>query len=82
MKARTENIIDDFEKDVVLDFIGLWELALLWQIFFRPLAAEPYSAVRASLKRSHDELDDGVTHGRQAWLRWRSVDSFFPASLG
>ena len=30
---------------------------------------------------SHDEVDDGVAHGRQAWLRWWPVDSFFPASL-
>ena len=57
-------------------------LALLWQIFFRPRAAEPYSTVRASLQWSHDDADDGVTHGGQAWLRWRSVDSFFPVSLG
>src|SRR5215813_14865238 len=57
-------------------------LALLWQIFFRPRAAEPYSTVRASLQWSHNDADDGVTHGGQAWLRWRSVDSFFPVSLG
>src|SRR4029078_2551688 len=44
--------------------------------------AETFSAVCASLERSHDAVDDGVTHGRQAWLRGRSVDSFFPASLG
>src|SRR5262245_14558782 len=43
-------------------------LALLWQIFFRPRAAEPYSTVRASLQWSHDDVDDGVTHGGQAWL--------------
>ena len=36
----------------------------------------------AALKRSHDEIDDSVAHGWQAWLRWWSVDSFFPASLG
>src|SRR5580704_15054142 len=43
--------------------------------------AETFSAVRASLKRSHDAVDDGVTHGRQAWLRWRSVDPFSPPRL-
>jgi len=43
---------------------------------------DPSSAVRASLRRqSNDELDDGVAHGWQAWLRWRPVDSFLPASL-
>src|SRR5215831_8010554 len=40
----------------------------------------PFVAVRASLRRhSSDESDDGVTDGRQAWLRRRSVDSFFPS---
>ena len=58
-------------------------LALLWQIYFTPLlVANPFSAVRASLKRwSSDEFDDGVAHGWQAWLRRWPVDSFFPASL-
>jgi hypothetical protein len=23
-----------------------------------------------------------VAHGRQAWLRWRPVDSFFPSRFG
>jgi hypothetical protein len=27
------------------------------------------------------KVDDGVTHGGQAWLRWRPVDSFFPSAL-
>jgi hypothetical protein len=44
--------------------------------------ANPFSAVRTSFRRqSSDERDDGVADGRQAWLRRRSVDSFFPASL-
>src|SRR6476469_718736 len=47
-------------------------LALLWQI----------AAVWASLRwRSKNEIDDGVAYGRQAWLRRRSVDSFFSAPL-
>jgi hypothetical protein len=46
------------------------------------LAANPFSAVRASLWRwSSDEFEDGVTHGRQGWLGRRPVDLFFPASL-
>jgi hypothetical protein len=58
-------------------------LTLLWQIQFTPQSRpDPLSAVRAALKRSHDEIDDSVAHGWQAWLRWWSVDSFFPASLG
>ena len=58
-------------------------IALLWQIEFTPQSrADPLSAVRAALKRSHDEIDDSVAHGWQAWLRWWSVVSFFPASLG
>src|SRR6266516_2661126 len=57
-------------------------LALLWQICFttRP-HTDPPSAVRALLKRPNDEVDDSVAHGWQGWLRRRSVDSFFPASL-
>jgi hypothetical protein len=39
-------------------------------------------AVRASLwRQSSYERDSGVTDGRQAWLRRRSVDPFFPISL-
>ena len=35
--------------------------------------------MRASLRwGSSDERDDGVTHSRQAWLRRRFVDFFFP----
>jgi Transposase DDE domain len=49
--------------------------------FFRPRAAEQYSTVWASLQRSHDDVDEGVTHGGQAWPRWRSVDSFFRLAL-
>ena len=56
-------------------------LALPWQIFFTSRAVEASTAMRASLKRSKEVLHDGVAHGRQAWLRWRSIDCFFPASL-
>jgi cysteine synthase len=51
-------------------------------LFTRRPRADPPLAMRASLRwGSSDERDDGVTHGRQAWLRRRFVDSFFPASL-
>src|SRR4030088_380662 len=54
-------------------------LADLFTLRFR---ADPPSAVRASLRRTlSDKFDDGAAHGWQAWLRWWSVDSFFPASL-
>jgi hypothetical protein len=44
-------------------------LALLWQICFTPRShADPPSAVRALLKRTNDEVDDGVAHGWQGWL--------------
>jgi hypothetical protein len=70
------------DEDAVRIGGGVAAIALLWQIeFMQQSCTETFSAVRASLKRSHDAVDDGVTHGRQAWLRWRSVDSFFPASL-
>jgi hypothetical protein len=44
------------------------------------LVANPFSAMRASLRRwSSDEFEDGVAHGWQGRLgRW-PVDSFFPA---
>ena len=46
------------------------------------LDANPFSTVRASFRwQLSDERDDGVADGRQAWLRRRSIDSFFPASL-
>src|SRR5690242_8515544 len=46
---------------------------------FTPLRrVDPSAAVRTSPRaRSHDEIDDGVSDGRQRRLRWRSVDSFF-----
>src|SRR6266702_7022260 len=48
-------------------------------LFTPHLRADPPLAVRAALRwQSSDDLDDGVTHGWQAWLRRRSVDSFFP----
>jgi len=43
------------------------------------LVANPFSTVRASLRRwSSEEFEDGLTHGWQGRLRWRPVDSFFP----
>ncbi len=54
----------------------------LADLFKQHVRADPFSAVRASLRRqSSDERDDSVTDSRQAWLRRRSVDSFFPISL-
>src|SRR4029079_8879178 len=44
------------------------------------LGANPFSTVRASFRwQLSDEREDGVADGRQAWLRRRSIDSFFPA---
>src|SRR5438128_12643280 len=77
----------DLDKVVPLDHLvrqidGVLDLALLWQILLMLLSdADPSSAVRASLKRPNYEVDDGVAHGWQAWLRRWSVDSFFSASL-
>jgi hypothetical protein len=45
--------------------------------FAAPLANSS-SAIWASLRwRSKDQIDDGLAYRRQAWLRRRSVDSFF-----
>src|SRR5262245_10700540 len=41
-------------------------------------AANPFSAVRASLRRwSSDEFEDGLAHGGQCRPRRQPVDSFF-----
>jgi hypothetical protein len=54
----------------------------LADLLTRLLDANPFSTVRASFRwQVSDERDDGVADGRQAWLRRRSIDSFFPASL-
>jgi hypothetical protein len=61
--------------------LGVRGLALLWQIDLQ-LFTDSFSAVWAPLSwRSKDEIDDGVAYRRQAWLRRRSVDSFFSAPL-
>src|SRR5262249_36299499 len=45
-------------------------------------AANPFSTMLASLRwYSSEELEDGVTYGRQSWLRRGFVDSFFSALL-
>src|SRR5262249_18448436 len=47
-----------------------------------PLVANPFSAVRASLRRgSSDEFENSLAHGGQGWVRRRPVDCFFPALL-
>jgi hypothetical protein len=51
----------------------------LADLFELRIYADPFSTVQASVGRlSGDEGDDGVTDGRQAWLRRRSID-FFPS---
>jgi hypothetical protein len=46
------------------------------------LVANPSSAMRAPLLWWFgDKFEDGLTHGGQCRLRWRPVDSFFPALL-
>jgi hypothetical protein len=52
---------------------------LFMQLHFADLS----SAVCASPSwQSKNEIDDGVAHGRQTWLRWWAVDSFFPPRFG
>src|SRR5665648_124583 len=63
-------------------YLGTDPSTTLAELFTRRFRVDPSSAVRASLRRqSNDELDDGVAYGWQAWLRWRPVDSFFPATF-
>src|SRR6266404_5588587 len=64
------------------EFMSTRASTTLADLFTPLLFADLFSAVRASLwRRSNDEFDDGVAYGRQAWLRWRSVDSFFSVPL-
>ena len=61
-------------------FVEAVELALLWQIDLLWLFTDLSFAVRACLRwRSKNEIDDCLAYRRQAWLRRRSVDSFFSA---
>ena len=53
-----------------------WQIGVTW-LAVTTVAGDPFSAMWASLRwRSGDERHDGVTDGRQAWSRRRSVDSF------
>jgi hypothetical protein len=62
--------------------IGSCGLALLWQIDLLWLFTDSFFAVWAFLLwLSKNEIDDGLAHRWQAWLRRRSVDSFFPPCL-
>jgi hypothetical protein len=46
-----------------------------------PFVANPFSAVRASLRRkSSDEFENSLAHGGQGWVGRRPVDCFFPPS--
>jgi hypothetical protein len=59
----------------------VWQLALLLQIITAAFT-DSSSEVWASLRwRSKYEIDDGVAHRLQAWLRRRPVHSFFPPLL-
>src|SRR6266436_7127 len=63
-------------------FMGTRPSTTLADLLMRLLVANPFSAVRASLRWwTRDEFEDGLTHGRQGRLRWRTVDSFFPVLL-
>src|SRR5262249_31383658 len=54
----------------------------LADLLTRPLVANPFSAVRASLRRwLSEELEDCVAHGGQSRLRRRAVASFFSPAL-
>src|SRR6476646_2774971 len=62
-------------------FMGTRPSTTLADLLLRLFTASS-SAVWASLRwRSKYEIDDGVAHRWQAWLRRRSVDSFFSAPL-
>src|SRR5215467_13488785 len=54
----------------------------LADLFRPPLVANPFSTMRASLRRgSSDEFENSLAHGGQGWVRRRPVDCFFPALL-
>jgi hypothetical protein len=66
----------------MVDLMSLDPSTTLADLLAPLLDTNPFSTVWASFRgQLNDERDDGVADGRQAWLRRRSIDSFFPASL-
>ena len=69
------------------EFAAFWQtdairgLALLWQIGLRRFTDSPPTEWARLWWRSKNEIDDGMTYRRQAWLRRRPVESFFPPRL-
>jgi hypothetical protein len=64
------------------DFMSTRPSTTLADLFTLLFAANPFSAVRASLRQwSSDEVEDGLAHGGQCRPRRQPVDSFFPALL-
>src|SRR6516162_6770067 len=64
------------------DFMRTRPSTTLADLLRPPLVANPFSTMRASLRRwSSEEFEDGVAYGGQSWLRRRPIDSFFPALL-
>jgi hypothetical protein len=69
---RSKFSLGDLDPEIVL--APLWQIDLLW------LFTDSFFAVWAFLLwRSKNEIDDGLAHRWQAWLRRRSVDFFRPA---
>ena len=70
------------EADIAPDFIGTPPSTTLADLLTPLLVANPSSAMRAPLLWwLDDKFENGLTHGGQCRLRWRPVDSFFPALL-
>src|SRR5262249_32979380 len=66
----------------IIDGAQLILSTTLADLFTPLLCVERGSAVRTSRGGWRDDgFEEGVPEGRQRRLRWRSVDSFFPASL-
>src|SRR6516164_4338173 len=70
------------EADIQSGFMSTRPSTTLADLLRPPLVANPFSAVRASLRRgSSDEFENSLAHGGQGWVRRRPVDCFFPALL-
>src|SRR3974390_107974 len=85
VKKRHCSVIDTYAlppKSDITDFMSTRSSTTLADLLTLPLVANPFSTVRATLRRrSSEEFEDGVAYGWQSWLRRGPLDSFFPALL-
>ena len=69
------------KPDIGANFMSMRPSTTLADLLTLLLFANPFPAVRASLRWSSEEFEDGVAYGGQGRLGRRPVASFFPALL-